>query len=1158
MKIKYIIQSSDYHLKIKNYNDFVHIFNEFHENIISNNLNRNNTIHVICGDILDNPKELNNIELLYLFNIFINFVHKTEITTLIIPGNHDLNYLNPLFENIEKKNIIYSSKTEIINIYGINIGHVHYSDTKTIKLNCEILLYHGLINNFRFDNELIITNEKTFDNKLVLLGDIHKRQIKSGSNIQSYCGSLIQQNFSENLFNHGFIIWSINHKEIKNYTHKEIDLININGKIYIKKINNELHFKLNNEYVRVIDYIDKFPKTIYYKIIKDISDDKNNNKSDISINEYSINEYNFDKFINNNFIFTGFKNIKNYHTKYIIKKEIKDDFENSLDEDEKKILNELIKGKSINEYYNNKIQNILHKIKDIDINNIEQQNFTIEYLEFENIFQFQEFNYINFTNLTKSINLISGKNGSGKSNLIKIILLALYGHNDTNHNIVTDKCTVGYVQIIIRLENSSILNIKRTFSFKKTIKFEIKNEKGKLLIAKSKEDKNDYILKFIIDKDLFLKTCILEQFSFDNYLNYPKQINVIEKILKIDYINYIIELIKIYINEQNNILDNISIDVKDKLEELFNLKINSKDDLKYSLNTISCTLINTEINKLTNENEILLYINENEKIKRANNEINNLINENIKLTNIKENININLLSIEIELLQKKYDEYIFKKLTNENNFLINDNINQKNKLNNLTKISKNFYIDNTYYENLINNLNIQLKNKKNIQNDNYNYLIYHKKQKLLNKKLLTMREQITLEDIINLEQSSDYKLFYTIIQNIENLYISKTNYIDFVYEDINLTHIDINLTHIDEIDIQINNLNNINKSIENDIELLNKYQMIVNINLGIIKWINDIPKNDTEFDDIQKLIEINNNQLLKNNNTLKYIKEDKNIIEMEDKNIIEMEDCLDKINNLKDELNKNLSNYDNINLIINNNNERIQKLTLEEKSYKHNYKNDQLIENYPQINLENYLVKDSILKFSNNIINIKTYKQILLYKKSLFNNDKYNIILSKIELYKNSIIPKFLCNLDNEFNNLINSIYYSNKLLIKSIFDDNCINITINNKKFQDLSGYEKICTNLILHIILSKKINGICNFLFLDEVFICCDDKNKEKLPEFLENIKPFFDKIILTSHSSYIINKIIEEDAIEIIKINNINKLSNIKYGDRILNNNCILDLR
>ena len=50
---------------------------------------------------------------------------------------------------------------------------------------------------------------------LGLLGDVHKQQIfirKSGFKA-GYSGSLIQQNFGESLFNHGYLLWKINEKE---------------------------------------------------------------------------------------------------------------------------------------------------------------------------------------------------------------------------------------------------------------------------------------------------------------------------------------------------------------------------------------------------------------------------------------------------------------------------------------------------------------------------------------------------------------------------------------------------------------------------------------------------------------------------------------------------------------------------------------------------------------------------------------------------------------------------------------------------------------------------------------------------------------------------------------------------------------------------------
>jgi DNA repair exonuclease SbcCD nuclease subunit len=108
----------------------------------------------------------------------------------------------------------------------------------------------------------------------VLLGDIHKRQVFSYKNktICGYAGSLIQQNFGEDIINHGYLIWDLYNKDIK-----KVNVYNKRGFINIKENENkDILIRINSKYERRLeDYIysnkDIFPKHIDIKSFSNIN-----------------------------------------------------------------------------------------------------------------------------------------------------------------------------------------------------------------------------------------------------------------------------------------------------------------------------------------------------------------------------------------------------------------------------------------------------------------------------------------------------------------------------------------------------------------------------------------------------------------------------------------------------------------------------------------------------------------------------------------------------------------------------------------------------------------------------------------------------------------------------------------------------------------------
>jgi len=226
-------------------------------------LHFDNFIIVITGDIFHNKSVIGNYGLI-MYRKFIQALSEIG-RTYIISGNHDYDQ-----SDINKPSLVYSTTFAIPNVFVLNtttsfiidnIGISFVSIDETLdnyrnsgrlqdlppfpsisgNVRYKLALFHGSFAAAKLYNGKTV--EDTFnpyplewvsDFDYVLLGDIHKRQVFSYKNktICGYAGSLIQQNFGEDIVNHGYLIWDLYNKDIK-----KINVYNDKGFINIRESN---------------------------------------------------------------------------------------------------------------------------------------------------------------------------------------------------------------------------------------------------------------------------------------------------------------------------------------------------------------------------------------------------------------------------------------------------------------------------------------------------------------------------------------------------------------------------------------------------------------------------------------------------------------------------------------------------------------------------------------------------------------------------------------------------------------------------------------------------------------------------------------------------------------------------------------------------------
>ena len=242
-----------------------------------------------CRDIVD-KKGADSVRIVVAGDVFsqkINISNEAKLVaawffreldsiakTIVIAGNHDflmnnksrVDSLTPIFEMGNYKNVFYADKElgyQSGCIVDDNIVWCLYSSfddfnapedleyTKSVNPESTFIgLFHGEVNGAKTDAGYMMErglNGEYFEGMdFVCAGHIHKSQeIKKNGIKIVYSGSLIQQDYGENVTGHGYALWNVEkrtwkHREIENPDHgffkviiKDENDINENNETFI-------------------------------------------------------------------------------------------------------------------------------------------------------------------------------------------------------------------------------------------------------------------------------------------------------------------------------------------------------------------------------------------------------------------------------------------------------------------------------------------------------------------------------------------------------------------------------------------------------------------------------------------------------------------------------------------------------------------------------------------------------------------------------------------------------------------------------------------------------------------------------------------------------------------------------------------------------------
>lgn len=480
-RVKYVYHLADIHIRyLERHEEYREVFNRLYEKIDEAG-DYTSSIMVISGDIFHNRDRFIG-ETLVLFDEFVkNVASKMEI--FVIVGNHDcfnhqdrLDTISGINSVAKYENFHILKSSGLYEFANITFGVSSLLDGGSVpdcpnNLKTKIALYHGIVAGCELDNGnttqdgIPLSTFKGYD--LVMLGDVHKRQFLDKQRRISYPGSLIQQNFKEEML-HGFLKWdleSLKSEFVSIRNDYSFNTIPANDTLDLSSINFTKHSRLRlvldqltleQDIENCITECSKYTNVLS---VKKILKDPGIKQNDCNIDGEVDNEL----AVNSNEI-------------AVISKLSPDD----LKDDILKLHCEMSKIIETEEVFQKSL------------------SWSVSKIEFKNIFSYGN-DYLNVIDMKNGVTGILANNASGKTNILNTIMYGLFGtsrvQNHLNKNIVSRyaKKEDLYVKLTVEVQDGSVYYIERTAKTKTRSRIK-SSEEGQLDLVET--------LKFYTDEKI--------------------------------------------------------------------------------------------------------------------------------------------------------------------------------------------------------------------------------------------------------------------------------------------------------------------------------------------------------------------------------------------------------------------------------------------------------------------------------------------------------------------------------------------------------------------------------------------------------------------------------------------------------------------------------
>lgn len=1196
--ISRIIHASDIHIRTgdlerSRYHEYRDVFQVFFDKLsLIESLHE--CVIVLTGDIFHNKGKIEPAGICLAHYLLDNLLKFCDV--LFICGNHDYRQDDPdipdmidsiyrnYFEN--KINSIhkayYLNKTGCYQYYNLNFGVVDIRDIlknyntsgkydtvvsfpKPVKDTTNIALFHGM--GFELS---------WFDGyEYALLGDNHKFSYSFHPLCAGYAGSLIQQDFGENFYEHGFVLVNLQNKTIKH-----IELFNNYAFCTLKHYQNKLY--IHNKHKTWIDIaeMEQFPKFPSIRTYDEESVD--------AIQTYCINHTITPKCLQL-ITTTGPEEITHSHDKLSQIEELNSThkwieyLQQYMTIDKELIFHpELLKLPITDDNFdfikkyqerNTKIQKAIDEYNNhINKTNKYTGKVFLKNMEWAYLMCFGENNTFDFSKLMNKIVLLNGKNAMGKSSFLDILCIALYGEPTKMRHMIngrkyTDKIihdkrpinkTAPHVKLLFTIENDTF-ELYRSFSsqsakdkehllLQTAIQLYKITDTDKTIFLEGSTLVDKWVSDNIGDMESVLMSTMLCQIDLNNffYLKQDEQKVILDKALQLENVSLYGKILKESILAHQDIIQQIKT-ASLTLQNIKNTNMISEEEysnLTTKLEQLQ-TLQSIYHKYITKNLQEKVPSNIEELYKEAEAEYEMIEDKNVDLENyytLKEKVN------SLEKIFKTYEDVDIIKNSEELYHKWNTKFEQFMQKKPSADVSMEWIKDSFEKYKIWKKDNTVDYNLEEIEKDVHSVPKPNYPRKLLNyngemthSKFINITEHEYLDSIDIQDIETKYNKYKT---NLET-YHTKTKEFE---ELTNILHM-IKLEHNPDCkSCQCN---------KEYITQLNSYclQLETYLNktkLQIKLWESKI----SEYDKILSVypaycysVQTINNQWEMYE---KYLK-NKDIYKKAQQYTIEKQKWSDFVTKYEIVYNDYLVWLEEYTIII-------QKLEKYKKSYEKQKMQNQLVtlqESYNLIkqsveaymNYEKYKnlyygeklaqVEKEIKSIETSIVKYNTHKQqyteqMRLYTKlkdledslatklntikeldTYFIGDKTQNDGYKEWIYKNQVIPMLNSKMNlflSMFEDFKFEMIYNKKNFIYLLHDRG------NKPTLDKASGYQNFIIGIALRITLSSigAIGQQLKHLFIDEGFTACDYNNIKKVPQLLQNILTYgnYHSIILMSH--------------------------------------------
>ena len=654
-----IIHLSDIHIRngdeVKSrYIEYTQQSTRLLESIAQQSSIQNNTaIIVITGDLFHYKNKIEPYALELAVKLLQGLANMAHV--VIIRGNHDYRQDLPTERDMISAlmsynipNVTYLDETGLYDVDNITIGMVAIQDTllygstsgiasklpsfpQTSSTNYKIALFHGSITGSTLQNGSSIGPTingypiewfQGYD--AILLGDIHVQQIKRATPIDfdeiplphtrlsqtfhytdtspwGYPGSLIQQDFGESLYGHGYIVWNLKDHLIHTY-----HLSNSCGfvKVRIQDTAIQILHRHPTTFLPLFVPVDKiiqeswFPQQLMLSVVGEHFDHKTISQLTAYFQSHAKTILTIKRpteIIDDYLVDTppSIENIGQINSVDVLI----DYIQNALDT-KKQSLPDIWKAwlKTPDLMFlrpDNLPDSILKKINEktdklrtiattyhadferVQSSSIQTGNIRLHYIEWNWILNYNQGNRFDFNSHNNQISILNAKNASGKSNFLEIICIALYGsgfpsryNKNYSSGMICDKKPAGvmastFISFSLNDTQYTLKRVLRSISDKRVISFfEVILTQDAVILHQGQNAISTWLDSNIGTLTAYLMSSMLSQNADSDFFSLakPEQKLLLDQLLSLEHIQslqtllhestkyykYIIELIDTY------------------------------------------------------------------------------------------------------------------------------------------------------------------------------------------------------------------------------------------------------------------------------------------------------------------------------------------------------------------------------------------------------------------------------------------------------------------------------------------------------------------------------------------------------------------------------------------------------------------------------------